>query len=45
MAGSNINNAATMEMDKQKVAYSEKVVEPNVRHRIARVVASINKLK
>ena len=45
VAGSNINNAATAEMNKQKLAYSEKVIEPNVRSRISRVVASINKLK
>lgn len=44
-AGQNINNSSTVEIDKQKQAYSEKVIEPSVRRRISRVVASINKLK
>lgn len=41
----NINNSSSVEIDRQKKEYSEKVIEPEVRRRISRVVRSIMYLK
>ena len=41
----NINNSSSVEIDRQKKEYSEKVIGPEVRRRISRVVKSIMDLK